>query len=321
MTNLPFNTTARDLNDIIRATKAKSCYIPRSNQYKPKPFAILFFDNATNLNDAVKQNFAYGGNNLEWVSADTKLCHKCGSPNHIALKCPKLFKPIVTNSNNTPTESSTKLTINQKERLQKLYNKYRPAGIRIKPKFPTDKNALSYAETAKANKGKNKESTTSPQTETVKDSTHNPEKNKTSKAAEPTNLEKKLDLIINKLDSMQNSINKLNDRINKLEEWKDAFNKQNVTPPPPVNDNKAKKIIDITPNKNASSSTNTFSLKRIRVTNSSSESDTPNTPVPVTTSNPDPKQIINEQSNLIKEQQQQLHQCMEEIRRLSNRLI
>ena len=79
LTNLPFNTTSRDLNDIIRAKKAKSCYIPRSTQYKPKPFAILFFDNAITLNDAIKQNFAYGGNNLEWVSADTKLCHKCGS--------------------------------------------------------------------------------------------------------------------------------------------------------------------------------------------------------------------------------------------------
>jgi len=206
--------------------------------------------------------------------------------------------------------------------LQKLYNKYRPAGIRIKPKSPNDKNALSYADTAKANKGKNKESIPSPQTETVKDSTHNPEKNnKPAKATESSSLEKKLDLIINKLDSMQTSINKLNDRINKLEEWKDAFNKHNIAPPPPVKDNNATKIIDVTSNKNNSPSTNTSSLKRIRVTNSSSESDTPNTPVPVITQTPDPKQIINEQSNLIKEQQQQLQQCMEEIRRLSNRLI
>ena len=118
LTNLPFNTTSRDINDIIWATKAKSCYIPRSSQYKPKPFAILFFDSATALNDALKQNFTYGGNNLEWVSADTKLCHKCGSPTHIAVKCPKIHKPTETTPtqqhNDTPPKNPT---ITQKDRL------------------------------------------------------------------------------------------------------------------------------------------------------------------------------------------------------------
>ena len=52
--NLPYNTSARDLTDIIKAVDAKACYIPRSSNYKPKPFAVLFFENADKFNDAVK---------------------------------------------------------------------------------------------------------------------------------------------------------------------------------------------------------------------------------------------------------------------------
>ena len=64
LTNLPFGTSARDLTDITRAINAKACYIPRSTNYKPKPFAILFFDKADALNDALKLNYAYRGNNF-----------------------------------------------------------------------------------------------------------------------------------------------------------------------------------------------------------------------------------------------------------------
>ena len=60
LTNLPFGTTARDLHDIILATKAKASYIPRSNNYKPRPFVILHFEyqeNTTSNYCFQKQSF------------------------------------------------------------------------------------------------------------------------------------------------------------------------------------------------------------------------------------------------------------------------
>ena len=65
LTNLPFGITARDLQDIIIATKAKSCYIPRSNNYKLCPFAILYFDSADALNNAIKINYAFNNQELQ----------------------------------------------------------------------------------------------------------------------------------------------------------------------------------------------------------------------------------------------------------------
>ena len=205
------------------------------------------------------------------------MCHKCGSPTHIAVKCPKIHKPTETTPtqqhNDTPPKNPT---ITQKDRLQKLYNKYKPAGVRSKPKTPKDTNAKSYAEMAKNNKGKAKEqNNTETLKETVDHSKHNPN---TNSANSNTQLEKKLDLIINKLDAMQTSINNLNERTTKLEEWKQSFMTttqsseitNTVTPP--------NKIIDVT-----ASSSQKANLKRVRVSQSSSKSDSPRTPSPVNT--------------------------------------
>ena len=58
--------------------------------------------------------------------------------------------------------------------------------------------------------------------------------------------------------------------------------------------------------------------KRVRVsTSSSSESDNKNSPSVVSTPNKTPINIINEQSEVIKDQQVQLTQCMAEIQRLA----
>jgi len=167
------------------------------------------------LNDAIKKDFSFGGNLLSWVSADTKLCHKCGSPKHMAIKCPKITRRPQENSND---KQESKSKFNNADRLQKLYHKYRPAGVRISNRSSTAKNALSYSEVAKSNKGKQKEiteSNTNKLPQTVDHSQHNPENRNINTNS---NLERKLDLILNKLDSMQKSINNLNDRIKKLEE-------------------------------------------------------------------------------------------------------
>src|SRR5215208_7820276 len=65
LTNLPFGTSARDLQDIMLAVKAKSCYIPRSNNYKPRPFTILYFKSAENLKNAITNDYAFSNNELQ----------------------------------------------------------------------------------------------------------------------------------------------------------------------------------------------------------------------------------------------------------------
>ena len=105
---------------------------------------------------------------------------------------------------------------------------------------------------------------------------------------------------------MQKSINNLNDQIKKLEEWRAQFCNQTET-----NNTEPAPLIDLT----------TLSLspsKRVRVsTSSSSESDNKNSPSVVNTSNKSPITIINEQSAVIKDQQEQLNNCMAEIQRLA----
>ena len=125
--------------------------------------------------------------------------------------------PTQPNSNVAP-HTPRKPTITQKERLQKLYNKYRPAGVKAQKRSPKDKNAKSYAEMAKDNKGKGKEQVQKDSSnKTVDDSKHNPNKNNSPNKGNKS-LEDKLDLTINKLDDMQKLINSLNERINKGEE-------------------------------------------------------------------------------------------------------
>ena len=59
--------------------------------------------------------------------------------------------------------------------------------------------------------------------------------------------------------------------------------------------------------------------KRIRVsTSSSSDSDDKGSPVPINTPKSNPLTLLNEQSNVIKDQQEQLNQCMAEISRLTS---
>ena len=163
-------------------------------------------------------------------------------------------------------------------------------------------------EVAKSNKRKQKENTesnTNKPPQTVDHSQHNPENRNINTNS---NLERKLDLILNKLDSMQKSINNLNDRIKKLEEWRAQF----INDSTPSQQSDTAPLIDL----NTPSSSPT---KRIRVsTSSSSDSDDKGSPVSINTPKSNPLTLLNKQSNVIKDQQEQLNQCMAEISRLTS---
>ena len=309
LTNLPFNTSARDLTDIIKAVDAKSCYIPRSSTYKPKPFAILFFENGSKLNEALKQNFSFGGNNLYWVTADTKVCHKCGSPNHLAVKCTK-----IPNKDNNANDAKKTPNPNRINSIQKLYHKYKPAGHKKTSTKPNGPNTLSYAEVAKPpktnEKGKAKATAeTAEPSSSLKASIHAPKPQSNEPSLELLN--KKLDLVLNKLGEMQKVVDNLASRIGQLEKWQAEFQQANST----NLQNKNPSQQDTTPNQPKSHTAN----KRTRVVASSSESDNSSTPTHVTQKAPTANQIIQEQQNVINTQQAQLNRMMQEIKSLAQK--
>jgi len=200
LTNLPFGTSSRDLHDITLATKAKSCYIPRSNNYKPRPFAIFYFQSEEELNDAIKTPYALDNHELQWCSAEAKCCHKCGSTEHLVMKCSMIDQP------NKDDNSNNRRPRNQLPSVQKLYNRFKPAGSRslINKNTNNHQNERSYSNVTKGN---NKDP--NPKSSSVNDSSHNPNKKDDTNA--------KLDKILSMLTGMQKAMSDLKTRIAKLE--------------------------------------------------------------------------------------------------------
>src|SRR2546430_10991097 len=65
LANLPKNTTTTDLLDIIDATKAKFCIIPKgARTYFNHPFAFFHFKSEKDLNDAFKTNYSLANSDL-----------------------------------------------------------------------------------------------------------------------------------------------------------------------------------------------------------------------------------------------------------------
>src|ERR1041384_30858 len=90
LTGLPTGTTVIDLVDIISATRAKTCIIPKGlKSYLPRPFAYLAFECEKDYNQALQASYALGSSELSWCTLKTKLCGICGSPSHAAKTCPK----------------------------------------------------------------------------------------------------------------------------------------------------------------------------------------------------------------------------------------
>jgi len=56
LTQLPSDTTSADLKEILQATKAKTCYIPRDQENKAKRLAVFTFASHLDLEEAKKQH-------------------------------------------------------------------------------------------------------------------------------------------------------------------------------------------------------------------------------------------------------------------------
>ncbi|CAJ0834513.1 9339_t:CDS:2 [Entrophospora sp. SA101] len=103
--HLPFGTTARDLVEIINATKAKAIFIPKTRKsYVNCRYGWFFFDSDEAAHDAQINWYTLNNTELFWASEDTALCRKCGHPDHTITELS--FADIVKNSIRTSLDDS-----------------------------------------------------------------------------------------------------------------------------------------------------------------------------------------------------------------------
>src|SRR5436853_3143324 len=123
LTRLPTGTTVIDLVDIISATRAKSCIIPKGlRSYMPRPFVFLAFECEKDYNQALETSFALGSSDLFWCILKTKLCGICDSSFHAVKACLK---------------NKDKANC----RYEKIYQRYKPANYqKLFPKKSNNNN-------------------------------------------------------------------------------------------------------------------------------------------------------------------------------------
>ena len=119
LANLPFGITAYDLLEIVERTKAKGCFIPRTNgRYDRLRFAIFNFENEEEMHNVFISNdqFEIKGKHLTWLEMEGKTCHKCGSSEHLVKECGEIER-----QNNWRQRTS---------RYSRIYEKYQVPNYR-----------------------------------------------------------------------------------------------------------------------------------------------------------------------------------------------
>ena len=89
--NLPFNTTAFDLHNVLETFNGRTCFIPRGRtSYKRLRYAFVSFENEKDYNAALncKSSILMDNFQLTWAKTDTSTCQICTNPNHKAANCP-----------------------------------------------------------------------------------------------------------------------------------------------------------------------------------------------------------------------------------------
>src|SRR5438876_12271599 len=76
------------MREIIKQSKAQTCYILRNNNYLRKRFAILSFKSQEALENASNLQTFLGNTELQWLSLEIKTCTICSNSNHLAKDCP-----------------------------------------------------------------------------------------------------------------------------------------------------------------------------------------------------------------------------------------
>src|SRR5215216_308377 len=87
LTGLPLNTNQQQLQDFLSHIKAKSCFIPRDQQYRLRPYAFINFASLDDLDAAAAQSHRFKEKPLFWMEPATKHCRSCGAPGHEFKDC------------------------------------------------------------------------------------------------------------------------------------------------------------------------------------------------------------------------------------------
>ncbi|CAB4484354.1 unnamed protein product [Rhizophagus irregularis] len=88
LAGLTLNTSAFDLRGFMERYNVKYLDIPRNSRFNyPLRYCFVYFQNEEDFQIATKQAFCFKEHQLYWTDADMKTCHRCGSPEHLAMYC------------------------------------------------------------------------------------------------------------------------------------------------------------------------------------------------------------------------------------------
>jgi hypothetical protein len=137
LTNLPPGTTGFDLKQIIDDTHARTCYIPRNQNYQRKRIAILSFKDEVTQDRAREYDPVLGNTPLYWHEDTEKLCYICHSAEHLAAECPVKEK----------FQEKRQQFATTTQRFGYLYQRYKPPGTNkfqsaFQQRAQSSKNAL-----------------------------------------------------------------------------------------------------------------------------------------------------------------------------------
>jgi len=143
LTGLPLNTNQQQLQDFLSHIKAKSCFIPRDQQYRLRPYAFINFASLDDLDAAAAQSQKFKERSLFWMDPSAKHCHSCGAPGHEFKDCsnrkpvnpykplyerfkPEQYRPPRTFNKNNPNNPS----------FAHIINNQKPPNTKDSPKQP-----------------------------------------------------------------------------------------------------------------------------------------------------------------------------------------
>ena len=125
LTNLPPGTIGYDLNNIIKRSNAKTCYISRNRNYTRKQYAVLSFKDQEDQDQAFNVTHSLGNTELTWTTMDTKLCAICSQQDYLAAQC----------NIKKQTQERRQVRHQLADRHGHLYQKYKPAGTTAMRRF------------------------------------------------------------------------------------------------------------------------------------------------------------------------------------------
>jgi len=185
LTGLPYNTDQRQLIDFLTHIKAKSCFIPRDQQYHLRPYAFVNLANNDDLISAANQSQKFKGKVLYWMDPSNKHCRICGTPNHELKDC----------TNRKPANP-----------YKPLYDRFKPEQYRPPRSFQLN-NQGPYRSFSHVLQNEQKSSTNNTQSNNQKIDNGNKQMNV------PPNTSDAFKLIQEKLDNIENKLTLIEDEI------------------------------------------------------------------------------------------------------------